>query len=252
MKLPILYEDADVVAVAKPAGLITHQDGRTQEETAEDWFKEKYGAEGALLASGPTGYVHRLDRDTSGVLVFAKNTAAYEFLRKAFHDRNIKKTYVAIVYGILKVKSGVIDFDIGRSRSDFRLRSAQPKAKGRLRDALTRYEVIAESTNERGEEIKDLPADNQRYSLLKLNPETGRTHQIRVHLKAIHHPIVCDPLYAPKHPPALGISRLGLHAYSLDLPLPSGGRTLITAPIPNDIARALSHFHNVKGKFALI
>src|SRR3989338_6789772 len=112
MELPILYEDEDIVAVNKPAGLITHSDGRTKEETVENWFKEKYPkAEGA-------GFVHRLDRDTSGVLVFAKNSAAYEFLRKAFHDRGVKKVYLAFVYGVPKEKKGVIDFDIGRSRRD--------------------------------------------------------------------------------------------------------------------------------------
>ncbi len=225
--MKILYEDADIVAVAKPAGLITHSDGRTKEETAEDWFKKTY--EGGLASPKPSGggYVHRLDRDTSGVLVFAKNAVAYEFMRKAFHDRDIKKTYLAVVYGVPKEKVGVIDFDIGRSRQDFRLRSAQPKAKGRLRDALTRYEVIGEY----GE-----------YALMKLKPETGRTHQIRVHLKAIHHPIVCDPLYAPNHKSALGITRLALHASSLDIPLPSGGRTIIEAPIPEDMSTALAHF----------
>lgn len=226
MELQILYEDTDIVAVAKPAGLITHSDGRTKEETAEDWFKERCKVQGTSF-SEQTGYVHRLDRDTSGVLVFAKNEIAYEFLRKAFHDRDIQKTYLAIVYGTPKAKSGVIDFDIGRSRKDFRLRSAQPKAKGRLRDALTRYEVIGETDG---------------YALMKLNPETGRTHQIRVHLKAIHHPIVGDTLYSPNKPLALGIPRLALHAYSLDVPLPSGGRTLITAPIPDDLAPALAHF----------
>lgn len=181
--------------------------------------------------------MHRLDRDTSGVLVFAKNAAAYEFLRKAFHNRDVQKTYLAFVYGVPKERSGVINFDIGRSRKDFRLRSAQPKAKGRLRDALTRYEVI-EETND--------------YALLTMNPETGRTHQIRVHLKAIHHPIVGDTLYSPNHPHTLGINRLGLHAYSLDVPLPSGGRILITAPIPSDLAPAFSHFPDTKGKFALL
>lgn len=245
MNLSILYEDADVVAVAKPAGLITHSDGRTKEETAEDWFKEKY-------PENTGGYVHRLDRDTSGVLVFAKNAVAYDFLRKAFHDHTVQKSYLAFVYGVPKEKKGVIDFDIGRSRSDFRLRSAQPKAKGRLREALTRYEVIGETEG---------------YALLRMEPETGRTHQIRVHLKAIHHPIVCDPLYAtgffkseaiakkpksrgaPNHKPALGITRLGLHAYRLDLPLPagrqgfpSGRRVTITAPIPDDLAQAFAHF----------
>lgn len=228
MTLPILYEDKDVVAVAKPAGLITHSDGRTKEETAEEWFKEKYPE-----AAG--GYVHRLDRDTSGVLVFAKNIAAYESLRKAFHDHEVKKSYHAFVYGVPKQKSGVIDFDIGRSRQDFRLRSAQPKAKGRLRESITRYEVVGESGG---------------FALMNMSPETGRTHQIRVHLKAIHHPIIGDALYAPNHPPALGISRLGLHAYQLDLPLPSGGRTTITAPIPDDLASAYAKFPGAAEKFS--
>ena len=222
MELPILYEDADLVAVNKPAGLITHSDERTKEETAEEWFKAKYPE---VLLERP--YVHRLDRDTSGVLVFAKNEAAYEFLRKAFHDREAKKTYLAIVYGVPKEKRGIIDFDIGRSRQDFRLRSAQPKAKGRLRDALTRYEVLGEAEG---------------CALLKVEPETGRTHQIRVHLKAIHHPIVADRLYAPNQAPVLGITHLALHASELDLPLPGGGRARITAPIPADLAPAFEKF----------
>jgi len=203
MEISILYEDVDIVAVNKPAGILTTE-----------------------LHFG-VGYVHRLDRDTSGVLVFAKNEKAYDFLRKAFHDREVKKTYLAFVYGVPKEKKGVIDFDIGRSRKDFRLRSAQPKAKGRLRESLTRYEVVGE---------------HEGYALLKVQPETGRTHQIRVHLKAIHHPIVGDKLYAPKHPLALGISRLGLHAYQIDLPLPNGKHVLIEAPIPPDLAPAFAQF----------
>jgi len=210
MNLPILYEDADIIAVNKPSGVLTTE-----------------------LQFG-VGYVHRLDRDASGVLVFAKNEKAYDFLRKAFRDREVKKTYFAFVYGVPKNKKGVIDFDIGRSRKDFRLRSAQPKAKGKLRDAVTRYEVIGEKDGD---------------ALLKVNPETGRTHQIRVHLKAIHHPIIGDSLYATHRPAALGISRLGLHASEIDLPLPagrqgstSGGRVSIAAPIPPDLALAFAQF----------
>lgn len=231
----ILYEDEDVVAVMKPAGLITHADGRTEEDTAEEWFKRTYAIESTEAA--PTGYVHRLDRDTSGVLVFAKNPATYTFLRKAFHDREVKKEYLAFVYGVPKKKKGTIDFDIGRSRSDFRLRSAQPKAKGRLREALTHYEVLAETDG---------------YALMIMTPETGRTHQIRVHLKAIHHPIVGDTLYAPNRPLALGISRLGLHAYRLEFPLPSGKKVSISAPIPQDLEAAIAHFPGMSEKFALL
>ena len=220
MDLTILYEDADIVAVLKPAGLITHSDGRTEGPTAEDWFKAHYPDQGG-------GYVHRLDRDTSGVLVFAKNHEAYEFLRKAFHDREVKKTYYAIVYGVPRARRGLIDFDIGRSRRDFRLRSAQPKAKGRLREAITRYEVVGE---------------HEGYALVKLQPETGRTHQLRVHLKAIHHPIVCDPLYAPNHKPALGLNRLALHAYEIVLPTRDGKTLHIVCPVSGDLVSVFSQF----------
>ena len=220
MELNVLYEDADIVAVDKPAGLITHSDGRTKEPSADEWFKEKYPEVHLGRA-----YVHRLDRDTSGVLVFAKNQSAYDFLRKAFTNREVKKTYFAIVVGVPKEKRGTIDFDIGRSRKDFRLRSAQPRAKGTLRSAVTHYEVIA---------------DDNKHSLLKISPETGRTHQIRVHLKAINHPVVGDTLYAPKDSDDLGIGRLALHAASLDIALPSGGRKEIAAPTPPAIEKFAS------------
>lgn len=232
MDLRILYEDADIVAVDKSAGIMTHGDGRSTEETASDWFARAYPAshnvgETQRLPDGTElarpGVVHRLDRETSGVLVFAKTQDAHAFLKSAFQNREAKKTYLAFIYGVPKERKGIIEFSIGRSRKDFRLRSAQPKARGTLREAITRYEVIA---------------DNDAYAVLKVMPETGRTHQIRVHLKAIHHPVIADTLYASGHAPALGLSRLGLHAYALDLPLPSGGRTTITAPLPPDLTHA--------------
>jgi len=237
--MTILYEDADIAAVNKPAGLLTHaphvgKSDSPKQTTAEDWFKAKY-PEVALERP----YVHRLDRDTSGILVFAKNQIAHDFLRKAFTDREVKKTYIAIVYGVPSEKQGVIDFDIGRSRKDFRLRSAQPRAKGTLRDAITRYEVVGE-----------LEEAGQKYALLELHPETGRTHQIRVHLKAIHHPVVADPLYAPKGAPDLGIGRLALHAYAIDLPLPSGVRQEVVAPVPPDFATILARFPGALERFA--
>ncbi len=126
----------------------------------------------------------------------------------------------------------MIDFAIGRSRKDFRLRSAQPKAKGQMREAITRYEVVS---------------DIGTHSLVKLMPETGRTHQIRVHLKAIHHPIVCDALYAPNHPCDLGLKRLGLHAYQLEFSLLSGGTKVVIAPIPAEWSSAIAKFPETAG-----
>lgn len=238
MELPILYEDDDIVAVDKPAGVMTHPDGKGAEETVSDWFATRYPSatevgETQRLQDGTEirrpGIVHRLDRETSGVLMLAKTPEAHAFLKEAFQNHEVKKTYLAFVYGVPKLRKGTIDFPIGRSRQDFRLRSAQPKAKGTLREAITHYQVIA---------------DNGSHSVMKVWPETGRTHQIRVHLKAIHHPVVCDPLYAPNHPCDLGFNRLGLHAFSLGIPLLSGSRKLITAPIPPDLSKALEHFPN--------
>ncbi|HYF29102.1 MAG TPA: RluA family pseudouridine synthase [Candidatus Paceibacterota bacterium] len=236
MELPILYEDADIVAVAKPAGVMTHPDGHTKEETVSDWFARRYPdvvhvGETQRLPDGTEiarpGIVHRLDRETSGVLVLAKTPEAHAHLKAAFKNREAKKLYLAFTYGVPKERKGTIEFSIGRSRKDFRLRSAQPKAKGTLREAVTRYEVAG---------------DIGTHALLKVMPETGRTHQIRVHLKAIHHPVVCDSLYAPKQPCDLGFSRLGLHAYSLDIPLPSGEQRTFVAPIPKDLTEAFAKF----------
>ncbi|MDB5237095.1 MAG: Pseudouridine synthase [Parcubacteria group bacterium] len=241
MELPIIYEDADLVAIDKPIGVMAHPDGHSTEETVSDWFAAKYPesrevGETQRLRDDTEimrpGIVHRLDRDTSGVLILAKTPEAHAFLKAAFQEHTINKTYLAFVYGTLKEESGMVNLPIGRSRTDFRLRSAQRGAKGLMREAITRYEVIG---------------DIRTHSLVKVMPETGRTHQIRVHLKAIHHPIVCDPLYSPNHPCDLGFKRLGLHAYQLDLPLPSGERMTLTSPIPSELKSAVAKFPNTEG-----
>lgn len=236
MELTILYEDANIVAIDKPSGLMTHPDGRGEEATASDWFSARYPqsrdvGEAQALSDGAEfirpGVVHRLDKETSGVLVFAKTREAHSFLKESFKHKQVNKTYLAFVYGVPKERKGVITFPIGRSRKDFRLRSAQPKAKGMLREAITHFEVVSHIGT---------------HALLSVSPKTGRTHQIRVHLKAIHHPVVGDPLYAPNHPSDLGFSRLGLHAYRLSIPLPQGGEVTITAPVPKELTKALCRF----------
>ena len=236
MELPILYEDEQMLVINKPAGVMTHPDGHSTEETVSDWFAARYPAsanvgETQTLANGTVitrpGIVHRLDKDTSGVLLLAKTPESHAFLKEAFQSRDVHKTYLAIVYGAMKEKSGTIDFAIGRSRKDFRLRSAQPKAKGTMREAITNYEVVGEHDG---------------YTLLKAMPLTGRTHQIRVHLKAIHHPIVCDPLYAPNHPCAFGLGRVALHAYQIAFPMMNGEKKTLTATLPPDFTKAVEKF----------
>lgn len=222
----ILYEDDDVVVIDKPSGAMVHADGHNKDTTVADWFVQTYPdvqgvGESMQLHTGETierpGVVHRLDTETSGVLLLVKNQEAFEYIKKQFHDRQAKKEYRAFVYGRMQEDHGTVDRAIGRSAKDHRLRSAQRGAKGTLRNAKTDWEVIAQ---------------NNEYAYLRIMPKTGRTHQIRVHMKAIHHPVVCDALYAPKHASALGFNRLALHAYRLTVILPSGAETTFEAPLP--------------------
>lgn len=243
----ILYEDDNMLAVNKPAGLVVHSDGKKEETTLCDWLIEKFPdmkgvGEPLVIPGNPEkgkedvvidrpGIVHRLDRDTSGVMLVAKNQDAYSLLKMQFQERTIVKKYHAFVYGSVKEDEGVIDRPIGRSAKDFRLKSAQRFARGDMRDAITEYKVFGRS---------------KEVSFVEANPKTGRTHQIRVHFKAINHSVVADPLYAPKRPPLLEFERLALHAFEISFALPtiSGDEKRITirAPYPADFLRAIEIF----------
>lgn len=239
MEIPILYEDDDVVVINKPAGLIVHEDGTSDEPTVVSWLREHAPNAAGVGEPGQSpqgkeldrsGVVHRLDRETSGVLILAKTQAAHQHLKAQFHDRNAKKEYRAFVYGRMNGLWGSIDRPIGRSAKDFRKRSAEPGAKGTLRDAVTDWEAIGSG------EYQDEP-----FSYVKLLPKTGRTHQLRVHLKAIDRPIVGDALYAGKRLEQsnnLGLERLALHAHLLDLVLPNGQEQRFIAPVPPEFDRA--------------
>lgn len=231
LKVPILYEDENMLALNKPAGHMVHGDDFTHEGTLVDWFlahtpSARGVGEAGLSARGKvlerSGVVHRLDRETSGVLILAKNDTAFLHLKTQFQNHEIGKEYRAFVYGTMKEKWGTIDRQIGRSTKDFRLRSAQRGARGTLRNAITNWELISQSSE---------------HAYLKLSPRTGRTHQIRVHLKAIGRPVIADTLYAPPtlyRTQALGFKRLALHAYSLTFRTLSSETITIVAPLPPD------------------
>ena len=232
----ILHEDDDMLFLSKPAGLVVHSDGRTEEETLVDYLREgrptiRGVGEPLTLQSGEVidrpGIVHRLDRETSGVLVVAKTQESFLYLKEQFQNRSITKKYNAFIYGVPKKREGVIDRPIGRSPSDFRRWSAGRGAKGELREAVTEYTVLT---------------DNGAFSFIEARPKTGRTHQIRVHLKALNYPIVADSLYAPKLPKALGFDRLALHARSITLSQLNGEMITVTAPLPEDFENALAQF----------
>ncbi|KKU80271.1 MAG: Pseudouridine synthase, RluA family [Parcubacteria group bacterium GW2011_GWA1_47_8] len=238
MDIPILYEDDEVLAVNKPAGLTVHPDGRTTETTLADWLLEKYPSirgvgETISITKGGViekwGIVHRIDRDTSGVLLVAKTQESFLNLKSQFQARTIKKSYRTIAQGIFKDKEGTIDKPIGRSTSDFRRWSAEYGARGELREAVTDYRVLGEGES-----------NGTKLSYLEVNPHTGRTHQIRVHLKAVGHPILCDTLYAPKFPPLLGFTRTALHAFSIVFKGADGAEHKVQAPLPDDFEHALA------------
>lgn len=234
--ISVLYEDADMIVVYKPAGIMVHSDGRNAQATVVDWLLARaptargVGEPGNAFDGVPlerSGIVHRLDRDTSGVLILAKTQSAFLHLKAQFHDRQVRKEYRAFVYGTMREKWGIINRPIGRSAKDFRLRSAQRGARGVLRDATTEWELLAQSAT---------------HAYLALRPKTGRTHQIRVHLKAIGHPVVHDILYAVSAERArgdLGFERLALHAYSVSIVCPSGEKKEFVAPFPDDFETAV-------------
>ncbi len=228
----VIYEDEHVLVVNKPHGLLTHSDGHSDEESVSSWFATKYPesrdvGESVVRDDGTViekpGVVHRLDRDTTGVLLLAKDQETFKFIKEQFQARKVEKVYRAFVYGEVKEDAGVIDRAIGRSAKDFRLRSAQRGARGKLREAITHYNVLGRSGD---------------YSYVELKPKTGRMHQLRVHLKAINHPIICDTLYAPKRKPALGFSHLALHASRLEVEVEHGKHLSFEAPLPPDFVEA--------------
>ena len=226
MKIEILYEDNDLLVVNKPAGLMVHPDGKSNGPFLTDWLLEKFPELKNVGESWP-GIVHRLDVGTSGVLIVAKNQPTYLWLKKQFQNRKISKVYNAFVWGEMKDDRGIIDKPIGRSKNDFRQRSAERGKKGKIRDAITHFVVKKK---------------NNGFSFLEIRPKTGRTHQIRVHLKAIGYPVVGDSLYAPKRLPALGFNRLALHAFSIEFENSTHKKISVTAPLPEDFQNALKNF----------
>ncbi len=240
----ILYEDDDIIAVNKPAGLMVHGDGRTKGPFLTDWILAKYPE--AMKVGEPArnekgeeiprpGIVHRLDRETSGVLLIAKTAKGFDSLKKQFHDRTIKKKYLAFVWGEMEEEFGTINRPIGRNVSDFRRWSAQRGARGELREAETYWTKIDSFVIPAKARIQDR---GDKFTLVEVEPKTGRTHQIRVHFAAIQHPVVGDRLYAPKKEMALGFERTALHAKSVEFENCQSIKVKVEAPLPEDFERA--------------
>lgn len=205
IELPVIYQDRDCLVINKPAGVLSHSKGAfNPEPTVASWLKQHV----TDLTGDRAGIVHRLDRATSGVMIAAKNEAAEKWLQKQFADRKVKKAYTAVVKGSLGEQQALIDMPIERNPKKpqtFRVGSNG-------RPSVTGYKVVlSDGAN----------------SLVELLPQTGRTHQLRVHMAHLGHPILGDTLYGG---PAA--SRLYLHAHSLELTLPDKTRKVFTVPVP--------------------
>jgi len=233
--MEIVYEDSDLLVVNKPPALIVNRsEAHPGVVTLQDWVEEssRCKVQSAKLGEGEfyerSGIVHRLDKDTSGLLVIAKTPEAFLDLKRQFKERRVKKGYLALVHGKVEPSSGVVNKPIGRNPKD-------PKKFAVVeggRPATTKY-VAAESYSAR----------NGGYTLLNVEPRTGRTHQIRVHLKSIGHPVVGDKLYASRRQvreDKKWVPRQFLHAYRLGFNHPRTGEWLaFEAGLPADLEKVL-------------
>jgi 23S rRNA pseudouridine1911/1915/1917 synthase len=227
MNLSIVYEDENLLVINKPSGLAVHKiNANDPRMTLADILVQKYPnikdvGEDPLRP----GIVHRLDKETSGLMIVAKNNQTFFYLKKLFQERKIKKTYIALISGHPKSSHGVIDVPLAKIGTK---QTTQIKGRHKLieRQAETGYKTIRN--------FKD-------YSLLEVTPKTGRTHQIRIHLKSIGHPIVGDKIYgskSPDYPPNL--SRLFLHAQKLEFTTPDGKALALETDLPEDLQKVVS------------
>lgn len=206
MEPRIIYETEDIVVLDKPSGLLTHPTARGEKETVVSWLRERY-PEIVSVGEDATrpGIVHRLDKETSGLLVVAKTQEAYEELKRLFHDRKIQKHYFALVWGVPRLDQGTIEKEIAAHKGKRRTIEVWSQVESaKTRPAITAWKLVE--------------AFGDSMALLDVAPKTGRTHQIRVHMASIGHPLVCDPLYAGKRECPAELGRLFLHAFSLHIP----------------------------------
>ncbi len=227
--LTIVYEDGDLIVIDKPAGLVVHpaagHDSGTLVNALLGHVPDLAGIGGELRP----GIVHRLDKDTSGLMVAAKNDRALHHLQQQFKSRRVKKMYLALVEGIVEPREGIIDAPIGRSKTNRKKMAVLPEG----RAAITRYRVQA-------------TYHDPELSLVEAYPETGRTHQIRVHLAWLKHPLVGDETYGRRAPPIVPVERHFLHAAALTLTLLNGETRTFTSPLPPDLQSVLAGLTRVE------
>lgn len=231
IKLEVIFENDDFLVIDKPAGIQVHPDFNEKETTLVNGLIAQY-PEISELEDDHTysyqmrpGIVHRLDKETSGALIIAKNKKSFLEFKKMFQEKTIAKKYLAITYGVPEIKEGEINKPLARTTNYRKQTIAGKKTKTKIREALTNYKVVREFKNN--------------FSLLEVSPRTGRTHQIRVHLASIGHPIIGDNLYRKKNYLEFeGAKRQMLHAGEIKFEL-WGEKFIFTAPLPEDFKKIL-------------
>lgn len=231
--LDILYEDADVLVINKPAGILVHPTSASTEETLVDALKahipnlKEVGDDKAR-----SGIVHRLDKDASGVMIVAKTVEAFAQLKIQFASRANVKCYTVLVMGSVVDDSGTITFPIARSKTRARMAARPHSQDGKA--AITHFDVVERYTN---------------CTLVDVRIETGRTHQIRAHFYALGHPVAGDKLYVKKGVKQIPLGRLFLHARALTITLPNGERATFEAPLPPALTKALEQLTPTTKRF---
>ena len=228
MKPQIIYEDDSILVLSKPAGLVVNRAQTVRGGSLQDWLdsylKIKPSASPDVFARR-SGLAHRLDKDTSGLLLIAKNSDAFFYLKNLFQTKKIKKYYLALVHGKPKEPGGAISSPLGRIGMK-RTTKVSGKKLIDKKEAETNYKTIKNYEN---------------YTLLELSPKTGRTHQLRVHLNSIGHPIAGDKIYGfKKLPDPVGLSRLFLHAYKLNFTTPTGKALSLETDLPKELQKILN------------
>lgn len=224
--LDIIYEDDDVVVLNKARGMVVHPAPGNYTGTLVNALLYHCSNLSGINSAIRPGIVHRLDKDTSGIMIVAKNDAAHISLSQQIQSKTAVRTYLAVVRGNIKTDSGTIETQIDRDKTD-RKKMAVVKEGGR--DAITDYEVLERFG---------------KYTLVRCKLRTGRTHQIRVHMEYLGYPLVGDPKYSPMKTP-FGIKGQALHSHTLEFTHPrTGERMKFEAPLPEDMHKIITRLHN--------
>lgn len=224
--LDIIYEDDDVVVLNKARGMVVHPAPGNYTGTLVNALLYHCSNLSGINSAIRPGIVHRLDKDTSGIMIVAKNDAAHISLSQQIQSKTAVRTYLAVVRGNIKTDSGTIETQIARDKAD-RKKMAVVKEGGR--DAITDYEVLERFG---------------KYTLVRCKLRTGRTHQIRVHMEYLGYPLVGDPKYSPMKTP-FGIKGQALHSHTLEFTHPrTGERMKFEAPLPEDMHKIITRLHN--------